>query len=129
RAGFAQLGDLANRPRGGGDLVARRYQPGNQVPSQRSGRARDEDSHELSFRIVLSLEDKAAPAVVTRAERSEHVKVRMTVAPPGQHHLADHARAGDGSPVPAVARVAPVVAKHVELAGRHAVRMLAARIR
>jgi hypothetical protein len=65
RARLAQLRDLAGRPGGGGDLVTRRDQPRNQVPSQRPGRSRDEDSHDLSFRVVLSLEDKAPPEAVT----------------------------------------------------------------
>jgi hypothetical protein len=34
RARLAQLPDLARRPRGGGDLVTRRDQPGKEVPSQ-----------------------------------------------------------------------------------------------
>ncbi len=49
RARLAQLRDLAGRPRGGGDLVTRRDQPWNEVPSQCPGRARDEDSHDLSW--------------------------------------------------------------------------------
>src|SRR5208337_1808214 len=40
-------------------------QPRNQVPSQCPGRSRDEDSHDLSFRVMLSLEDKAPPEAVT----------------------------------------------------------------
>jgi hypothetical protein len=35
------------------------------VPSQCPGRSRDEDSHDLSFRVVFSLEDKAPPEAVT----------------------------------------------------------------
>jgi hypothetical protein len=53
RARRTQLRNLAGRPGGGGDLVTRRDQPGNQVPSQRPGRAGDEDSHDLSFRVML----------------------------------------------------------------------------
>ena len=60
RARRAQLRDLTGRPRCGGDLVTRRDQPGNQMPSQCPGRSRDENSHDLSFRLVLSLEDVAA---------------------------------------------------------------------
>jgi hypothetical protein len=63
--GSAQLRDLAGHPRGGGDLVTRRNQPGNEVPSQCPGRSHDEDSHDLSFRVVLSLADKAPPGAVT----------------------------------------------------------------
>src|SRR4029453_3507022 len=67
RARRTQLRDLAGRPRGGGDLVTCRDQPGNEVPSQRPSRSRDEDSHDRSFRVVLSpsLEDKAPPEAVT----------------------------------------------------------------
>src|ERR1035441_8393547 len=43
----------------------RRDQPGNQVPSQCPGRSRDEDSHDLSFRLLLFLEDKAPLEPVT----------------------------------------------------------------
>jgi hypothetical protein len=50
RARLAQLRDLARRPRGGGDLVTRRDQPGNEVPAQCPGRPGDENSHGLSFR-------------------------------------------------------------------------------
>ena len=46
----AQLRNLAGRPGGGGDLVTRRDQPRNKVPSQCPGRSRDENSHDLSFR-------------------------------------------------------------------------------
>jgi hypothetical protein len=35
------------------------------VPSQCPGRSRNKDSHEPSFRVVLSLEDKAPPEAVT----------------------------------------------------------------
>jgi hypothetical protein len=35
------------------------------VPSQRPGRSRDENSHDLSFRMALSPEDKAPPDAVT----------------------------------------------------------------
>ena len=43
---------LPGRPRGGGDLVTRRDQPGDEVPSQCPGRSGDENSHDLSFRVV-----------------------------------------------------------------------------
>src|SRR5580693_9072912 len=76
---LAQLRDLAGRPRGGGDLVTRRDQPGNQVPSQRPGRPRDEDSHELSFRLVLSLEDKAPPEAVTLPVPTMTRSLRLTI--------------------------------------------------
>jgi hypothetical protein len=65
RARLAQLRDLAGRPRGRGDLVTRRDQPRNEVPSQCPGRSRDEDSHDPSFRVVFSPEDKAPPEAVT----------------------------------------------------------------
>jgi predicted RNA polymerase sigma factor len=45
--------------------VTRRDQSRNEVPSQCPGRSRDEDSHDLSFRVVPSLEDKAPPEAVT----------------------------------------------------------------
>jgi hypothetical protein len=55
RARLAQLRELAGRPRCGGDLVTGRDQHRNEVPSQCPGRSRDEDSHDPSFRVVLSL--------------------------------------------------------------------------
>jgi hypothetical protein len=45
--------------------VTRRDQPRNEVPSQCPGRSRNKDSHDLSFRVVFSLEDKAPPEAVT----------------------------------------------------------------
>ena len=45
--------------------VTRRDQPRNEVPSQCPGRSRDEALHDLSFRVVPSLEDKAPPGAVT----------------------------------------------------------------
>ena len=42
-----------------------RDQPRNEVPPQCPGRSRDENSHDLSFRVVLSLKDKAPPEPVT----------------------------------------------------------------
>ena len=48
---------------------------------------------------------------------SEPAEVGVVVVPAHQDHLADDARALDRSPVPAVARVGPVVAQHVELPG------------
>jgi hypothetical protein len=62
---LAQLRDLAGRPGGGDNLMTRCDQPRNQVPSQRPGRSGDEDSHDLSFRVMLSFEDKAPPEAVT----------------------------------------------------------------
>jgi hypothetical protein len=53
RARLAQLRGLAGRPCGGGDLVTRGDQPRNEMPSQRPGRSRDEDSHDLSLRMML----------------------------------------------------------------------------
>ena len=55
RARLAQLPGLAGRPGGRGDLMARRDQPGDEVPSQCPGRPGDEDSHGLSSYVVLSL--------------------------------------------------------------------------
>ena len=78
RARLAQLRDLGGRPRGGGDLVARRDQPGNEVPSQCPGRSRDEDSHDHSPSAwCFPLKDKA-PASLRRHQRARH-------RPPGRH--------------------------------------------
>jgi hypothetical protein len=65
RARRTQLRDLSGCPRRGGDLVTRRNQPRNEMPSQRASRSCHKDSHDLSFRVVLSLEDKAPPEDVT----------------------------------------------------------------
>jgi hypothetical protein len=54
RARLAQQLGLAGCPRGGGDLVTRRDQPGNQVQSQRPGRSGNENSH-FFLRMLLSL--------------------------------------------------------------------------
>src|SRR5262249_11877876 len=65
RARRAQLPGLAGRPGSRGDLGTGRDQLRNEVLSQCPGRSRDENSHDLSFRLVLSREDNAAPGAVT----------------------------------------------------------------
>jgi hypothetical protein len=49
----AQPGDLGGRPRGRGYLMAGRDEQGDKVYSQGTGRARDEDSHDLSLRLLF----------------------------------------------------------------------------
>src|SRR5579864_1409 len=66
---------------------------------------------------------------VERGQQSEAAELRVAVVPERQDDLADNARALDRPPEPAVAGVRPVVAQHVELAGRHPVGMLAGRVR
>jgi hypothetical protein len=61
RARLAQLRDLAGRSGGGDDLMTRRDQPRNEVPSQCPGRSRDEDSHHRSFRMVPSVRTRHHP--------------------------------------------------------------------
>src|SRR6266571_7765803 len=85
---LAQLRDLAGRPRGGRDLVTRRDQPRNQVPSQCPGRSRDEDPHDLSFRLVLSLEDKAPPEAVTLSAPPSEPRL-LTPAPQASRGWAE----------------------------------------
>ena len=55
RAGVLQLAGLGRRARGAGDLVAGRDQTGDQVLADRSGRPRDEDSHDCFLPLLSFL--------------------------------------------------------------------------
>jgi len=52
RADGLQLAGLGRRARGAGDFVADRDQTGDQVLTDRSGRPRDEDSHECFLPLL-----------------------------------------------------------------------------
>src|SRR5262245_28506898 len=65
RARRAQLRDLARRSRGSSDVMTSGDQPRNEVPPEGTSRAGDEDSHDHSFPLVLSLLDKTPGDAVT----------------------------------------------------------------
>jgi hypothetical protein len=49
--------------------MTRRDEPGNEVPAERPGGSGDENSHDVSLRVMLSLQDKAPPGAVTAVDR------------------------------------------------------------